>query len=197
MKNLKQFSDKDILQRLANNDESALRAVYEEYSEKLFISAYNLLNNKEICEDIIQEIFISLWRKRQNLSIKTTLKGYLYACVTYKVYDQYKIKNSALKTELIDNFNNQIQFSNPETNMVHNELVERINSIINTLPKKCQVVFKMSREELLSHKEIAQKLNISTKTIESHITNALKIIRSSLGNSYSAEIILFIYIYSK
>jgi len=190
---LKPIKDKDLMDRLKKGDELALNYIYNVYSEQLFISAYNMLKNKELCEDIIQDVFISIWNKREKIQIKTTLKAYLYASVLYKVYDQYRKKNSLIRVELIENFNSQVEYTNPETKIIHNELVERINSIVDDLPEKCREVFKMSREEHLSHKEIALKLNISTKTIEAHITIALKKIRTSLGNSYSIEIISTLY----
>ena len=152
-----------------------------------------MLKNKELCEDIIQDVFFNIWKKREKINIKTSLKAYLYTCVLYKVYDQYKSKNSLLKSELIENFNSKIQQSNPETKLIYSELVHQISTIVNTLPEKCQLVFKLSREEQLSHKEIAQELNISAKTVESHITNAIRILRMRLGDTYSAKIIVFLY----
>ena len=73
----RQISDKELLDRLNKGDETVLKLLYERYWEELFISAYNLLKNREVCEDILQEIFISIWKKRGKIQIKISLKSYL------------------------------------------------------------------------------------------------------------------------
>ena len=186
-------SDDKILETLNNGDEKSISILYEKYSKELFVSAYNMLNNKEVCEDILQEVFINIWNKRGHLKIKTSLKSYLYASVMYGVYGHYRKHNDKINVELLEGFNTHVQLSNPETKLIQKEIIYQINSIIESLPEKCRIVFEMSRNDQLSHKEIAKKLNISTKTIETHITKALKAIRSSLGNTYSIEVVAFLY----
>lgn len=186
------FNEKSVIENLKKGNESSLSLLYKAYSEPLFIYAYNILKNKEACEDIIQEVFLNIWRKRETLNINSTLNGYLYTCVLHKIYDFYRKNPNIIEKELIENFNTKIQHSNPETKLIHKELVSQITDIINTLPEKCQIVFKLSREEQLSHKEIAQKLNISTKTVEAHVTIALKTLRNALGKLFSIELILFL-----
>jgi RNA polymerase sigma-70 factor (ECF subfamily) len=193
MTTLKAQTESKLLIRLKNGDERALRELYEIYWEKLFISAYNLLKNREVCEDILQEIYISLWNKRETLTITTTLQNYLYACVTYKVYDFFRKNSGIIKTELLENFDQRIQAANPETALMHQELVVHINNAIESLPEKCKVVFKLSREEQLTHKEIAEKLNISTKTVEAHITKSLRLLRISIGSHLSVGLVFFLF----
>jgi len=192
MVNSKQIKDAAILERLANSDTTALNLLYETYWEQLFISAYNLLKNKEACEDILQELFISLWNKREKLQINISIKSYLYASVTYKVYDYLRKNSKVIQLELLEDFDKRIHFSNPESKMIHEELVQLINEAIQTLPEKCRKVFVMSREEQLSHKEIAEKLQISSKTVEAHITKALKTIKLSLGSLATLELVYYI-----
>lgn len=184
--------DTVILDRLSKGDATALNLLYETYWEQLFISAYNLLKNKEACEDILQELFISLWNKRERLQINISIKSYLYASVTYKVYDYLRKNSKVIQLELLEDFDNRIHFSDPESKMIHKELVNHINEVIQTLPEKCRKVFIMSREEQLSHKEIAEKLKISSKTVEAHITKALKAIKLSLGSFATIELVYYI-----
>lgn len=188
-----QTSDEKILARLNKNDEKALSILYERYWEKLFISAYNLVKKREVCEDIIQEIFINIWNKRGEIKIHTSLKSYLYTCVTYKVYDYFRKNNKVIEVQLFENIEKRIQDSTPESKLIFKELVAHINLHIDLLPEKSRIVFKLSRIEQLSHKEIAKKLNISTKTVEAHITNAIKILRTSLSTYASIELLLLIF----
>ena len=81
--------------------------------------------------------------------------------------------------------------------MMHKELVTQINAVVKTLPKKCRIVYSLSRNKQLSHKEISEKLNISTKTVENHIGFALKTLRCALGPMLSVDLLLFIGEYLK
>lgn len=184
-------TEQELLFQLKKGDEHAFRELYNLYWEKLFIAAYNLLKNKELCEDLLQEIFISLWNKRQTLVIKTTLQNYLYACITYKVYDYFRGNSVLLKTELLEKFDKRIHASNPETLLMHQELIAQIQIAIEALPEKSKAVFKLSREDQLTYNEIAEKLNISTKTVEAHISKSLKLLRISLGTQMSMGLVMF------
>lgn len=185
------YNDIDLVKRLQENEEQALTIIYKEYWEIMYVAAYNLVKDRSVCEDIVQEVFISLWQRRAKLQIKTSLKSYLYTSTVYKVYDHFSKNKKMLKDELFDNFENKIETSNPETKLMHEELIHLLDSIIETLPDKCKEVYKLSRENMLSNKEIAEQLNISQRTVEGHISKALKILKESLGVVVSIEFILF------
>ncbi|MEO9571552.1 MAG: RNA polymerase sigma-70 factor [Polaribacter sp.] len=173
-------SDKDIIKGLKADDKKALTKLYNNYWKLLYISAYNLLKDKEVCEEIIQDIFIDVWNKRIDIEIKVSLKSYLYACVRYKVFAEFR-KNKVIRIELLEEFDKRMLYETPETRMMHKELKQHVNLIVETLPDKCKRVYKLSRNEQLSHKEIAGQLGISIKTVENHITKALRVLRTSLG----------------
>lgn len=183
------ITDDEILQRLRAGDKRALTILYDSYWKPLFASSYSLLKDRESCEEIIQDIFIEIWNRRLDLQIKVSLKSYLYACVRYKVFAEFR-KDKVLRVELYDDINSRFQYATPETKMIHEELEQYVKLVVESLPEKCQMVFKLSRNEQLSHKEIAEQLDISTKTVENHITNALKVLRDSLGNVLTIEFIL-------
>ncbi|MCK0131650.1 RNA polymerase sigma-70 factor [Flavobacteriaceae bacterium F08102] len=185
--------EQELLKRFNAGDEAALRYLYDTYWEQLYVSAYNLVKNREVCEDILQDIFIKLWDKRGNIVIKTSLKAYLHTSVLYKVYDYFRKNKGVFHEELIEDFDRKIQYTTPESKLIYEELVAHVNASIELLPPKCRAVFKLSREKQLSHKEIAAELNISVKSVESHITKALKHLRGSLSNIASVELALFIF----
>ncbi|WP_350285627.1 RNA polymerase sigma-70 factor [uncultured Croceitalea sp.] len=185
-------TDKELIALLNNGDEDALSEIYKKYWDTIYLAAYNMVRDKEISEDIVQDIFVNLWLKRDNIHIKTSLKSYLYTSTIYKVYDYFKKNKKMIKVELFEHFDKKIQVATPETKLMHKELMEHINSVIDTLPEKCRLVFKLSREEQLSHKEIAKKLNISHRTVEVHISKALKHLKSSINISLSLEFIALI-----
>ncbi|MBJ7881859.1 RNA polymerase sigma factor [Gelidibacter salicanalis] len=186
------LKERDLIHRLNNNDESALASVYKEHWELMYFAVYNLVNNKQISEDIVQDVFVKIWRNRERLDIKVSLKSYLYTSAIYKTYDYFRKNKSAITVDLLENFNERIQTSNPETKLMDKELHEYLETIISELPEKCRIVFNLSRNEDLSHKEIASKLNISPRTVEGHITKALKILRGSLSSISTTSYIIFI-----
>ena len=187
------YNDLDLVKRLQQNEEEALTIIYKEYWQIMYMAAYNLVKDRSICEDIVQEVFISLWQRREKLQIKTSLKSYLYTSTVYKVYDHFSKNKKMLKDELFDNFENKIEASNPETKLMHEELIRHLDAIVDSLPDKCREVYKLSRENMLSNKEIAEQLNISQRTVEGHISKALKILKESLGVAVSIEFIVYFF----
>jgi RNA polymerase sigma-70 factor (ECF subfamily) len=173
-------TDNEIIQGLKTDDKRVLTVLYNNYWKILYISSYNLLKDKEVCEEIIQDVFIDIWNKRKEIEIKVSLKSYLYACVRYKVFAQFRT-NKIMRVELFEELDKRIHYTTPETKMIHKELEQQVKIVVESLPRKCQRVYKLSRYEQLSHKEIADQLGISNKTVENHITNALRVLRTSLG----------------
>ena len=154
--------------------------IYHHYAESLLTSAYNLLKDKAACEDIVQEIFLSLWMKRESIEITTSLKGWLFTATRYQVFRV--IRQCSVTESLFDKLETRIWGEPSAENLLYQkELQENISDIVKRLPEKCREIYILSREAQLSHKEIAERLRISTKTVEFQITVALKKIRLSLS----------------
>lgn len=180
------LNDSELINCLKNDDEAALCAIYKKYWQPLYLSSYNIVKNKEVCEDIIQDLFIKLWNNRQVIEITVSLKAYLYASIRYEVYRQIRV--GAVRDDIYDDLLERIHTPAVYGNIEYKELVAQISSVIDRMPEKCREVYKLSREENLTHKQIAAQLNISTKTVENHLTKALRQLRTSL----SAEVALLL-----
>jgi len=196
MLNKDSISDEGLLQMFNNRDEKALALIYEKYWEIMFVAANNIIKDKAICEDLIQDVFVVLWSKRDTIYIKKSIKSYLYTSTVYKVYSYLRKNKNFITEEFLLEYNNKSKRLNPEGELIYKELVAHLDAVVETLTPKCKIVYKLSREDQLSHKEIAEKLSISQRTVESHISNALKVIRASLGNT-QLLMILFILIKRK
>jgi RNA polymerase sigma-70 factor (family 1) len=175
------ITDDSLLQSLRNNDSQAFEEIFKRYWSRLFLYAYNILKDKEICEDIIQEIFADLW-KRRNENIITNLSSFLYQSVKYQIFKYFRKKKVIKQYESEFNYF-QSQFS-LEDLAEFEELSDKIEELIEELPEKRRLIFRLSRFESLPNKEIAKKLNISLQTVKNEISKGLKYIRESVQNIY-------------
>lgn len=171
--------DEELLDRLRNDNEEALTILYNRYWELLFRKAFALLKDQPACEDIIQEVFVRIWNNRKNLQVRVSLSAYLSASVRYEVIR--KIKAGKIHADAFASIEQHYQDAASHPPLEQKELLDHINLIVNQLSSKCKQVYKLSREEQLSHKEIAVLLQISPKTVENHLSKALRELRYSLG----------------
>jgi len=179
-------SDNEILIQLRKNDVNGLKRLYDKFYENLYMLAVKYTRQKEVAEEIIQDVFIQLWGKRQVLNITTSFKSYLSAAVKYQsinylksIYKKYRF------TEFIpDLFTNYT--SGGELKVIGDELSDLIRTSIKNLPPRCRIIFNLSRNLGMTYDEIAAHLNISKRTVQAQIGIALKRIRKDLkGNWYN------------
>lgn len=164
------------------SDKGAFAELYRRYWASLYQSAFHLLLDKDSCEDIVQDLFIWLWERRDRLEINT-VKTYLHAAVKYKVANYFR--DGKTKKPVPDEwFEEQIRHSYEDSYLEVKELQAIIDAFTKQLPDKCRKVFVLSRGQHLSNKQIAQKLSISEKTVENQITTALKKLRISLSRTF-------------
>lgn len=181
-------NDEQLLCAIAMGNADALEQLYVRYWQKLFTAAYNVIKDKAICEDIVQEAFLQLWQRRETLAIQTTLQAYLFSMIRYSVFKQ--IKKEQTHSQVFRQLSERLQYITPEDIVVEKNIRSQLAIIVNSLPEKCREVYLLSREEQLSHHEIASRLNISTKTVENQITIALKKIRFGMARMTGLFILL-------
>jgi len=176
-----QKTDIELLTLLAGSDEEAFTEIYNRYWRKLFVIAANRIKNLEDAEEIVQDIFTSLWNRRNEIVLSSNLSSYLSVSVKYRVikmmgryYNMQKYIDSVLAQELFDDSTQQF--------LALNELQQELSMYVHQLPEKCRLVFQLSREEGYSQKQIAGELGISEKTVEAHLGKAFKILRSKLAS---------------
>jgi len=180
MENYKVFSDIELVTALKKGDQAAFTEIYNRYWDKLFSMAGHKLDRLEDAEEVVQGIFVSLWNRRLDLAITTTLSAYLAVSTKYRVikvlnkqFHQKKYAESLGSYGLLDDSTQEwLEFM---------ELKGRLEVLVSGLPEKCQLVYRMSREQGFSQKQIARELDISEKTVEAHLGKATKKIRSSLN----------------
>lgn len=177
--NVSQLTDAALLDGVRNDDRKAFRELYDRYQDKMYLLAFRKVHSKEIAEEIVQEVFVDLWEKRNRLNIQE-LRNYLFRSVKNGVLDyvraqivrQNYAKEFAPKSEPSSN--------DADDTLALRELTTAIHAGMDNLPDKTREIFKYNRLESLSPDEIANILNIPKRTVEYHITLGLRTMRNAL-----------------
>ncbi|MEM7549779.1 MAG: RNA polymerase sigma-70 factor [Bacteroidota bacterium] len=169
-----------IIQAIKNGDKEAFEQVFKQYYNALFNLSKGILKDEAIAEEQVQEVFIKLWERKEELQADIKLFPYLLTSVRNRSYNY--VRDHTVAQKYVDHQLQQYreQIFNQDYEQYSDEIILKLNKVIDQLPDKCREVFKLSRFENLSHKEISKRLNISTKTIENHITKAMKVIRAQM-----------------
>ncbi|MHA4806606.1 RNA polymerase sigma factor [Flavitalea flava] len=174
----------DIQNRLGEDDQEALKALCDHYSQRLFQLAYAIVRSKETAEEVVEDVFIHVWQKRQRIGTVENLTFYLYV-MAKNISRSYLRKFGRNKHIDLDELS--LPFyqigSSPEDLMISSEALQRINRAINELPPKCRIIFKLVKEDGLKYREVAELLHLSLKTVENQMGLALKKIHAAI-NSY-------------
>lgn len=180
MRRLKKISDEELLELFRNGDEAAFEELYNRYWAELYASAFKRLRIKEAAEEIVQDLFTSLWTKRDSLVIHTSLQNYLYSSIRYLVF-AYFSKQDNRKTYEDFVLGGPISGDTSTEDRIYlNDLERNLDQGLRRLPQKCRSVFELSRKQYKTNKEIASFLGISEKTVENHLTKALRTLRLHL-----------------
>lgn len=173
-------SDKELIRLLVSGRQDAFTEIYHRYWEKLYAIGYNLTRDGALAEEITQEVFISLWDRKHEVQIET-LQGYLATAIKFSVFKHIGRQRRRLQI-VKDNFE-KWSVNDDEEKIYARFLKEYVEGIVEQLPEKCRLVFEYSRRDGLNIPEISEKMKISPKTAEAHLTKALKTIRQNLRQS--------------
>lgn len=188
--------DKKIVKRFKEGDAEAFDVIYRLYSKKMFLFAKGLVKDQDHAEDLIQEVFVNLWEKRESVDPDLNFENYLFT-ISYNAVRKF-FRNRTLEAKVMDKIlkNSPEIIEDAEKSLIYNELLELASKSIEKLPPKRKTVYKLSKQEGLQIKEIARKLNISPRTAENHLARALKFLKEEMaGNSLLT--ILFFHLFLK
>lgn len=176
---------------LAQDSDQAIVLIFRLHYRFICQAVYRVIPDQNLAEDLAQEIFLELWRKRDQLQVNTSLKAYLRRAAVNRSLNY--IRDRKISFELDDS--QAVIASGLPTigqQLEAEELQRYIDQAIDQLPERCRVVFVLSRFEQLSYAEIAENLDISVKTVENQISKALKLLRAALGPYLSAALLLLL-----
>lgn len=169
--------DKQYVAAIKNGDKEAFAEVYEHYWKKLLALSFRHTKDKEMAEEIVQDVFVSLWQRRNDLEIEH-LSSYLATAVKFSTFKRlhHARRQEMIRNAVLPKADQQLD----EQAIDARFLQEYVDGIVEKLPDRCRLVFQLSRKDQKSHQEIAEELQISEKAVEANITRALKVLRINL-----------------
>lgn len=192
MSSYKALSDNELIQLLKSDDELALSEMYLRYWDKLLVVAGNRIDDYALAEEAVQDVFISLWKRRHALELTHALSTYLAVAIKYRVIREQQNQFRYIhKLEASANDTEESFAPSADEHLLEKEIMQRIEASVLQLPEKCRIVFRMSREDGKTYKQIATELDISEKTVEQHMSKAIKHLRSDL-TTLSPAILLWV-----
>lgn len=172
MKEYQLYNNQMLLDLLAESDEVAFTELYNRYWKKLFAIAYKRLNESHAAEDIVHDVFASLWANRERNQIES-LENYLATATKYMVLAKIKVKVRERNYHTTSQQTPIFEFP-VEASLHYKRLLEIVKTEVEKLPEKCRLIFNYSRNEGMPVRQIAETLNLSPKTVENQLNKALK-----------------------
>lgn len=180
-----QLSDQELLERLQRGSEDAFSCLYTRYWERLMAVAMHRLGELEEAREVVQEIFCNLWRRRAELELTHSLNTYLSVAVKYEILKRLakRSRRQRLEAEALRGWEEAAEEVLNQVNA--RELQSQLAEQIKALPDRCRVIFQLSRDQGYSQKQIAKELGIAEKTVEAHLSHALRKLRMGLSQFFT------------
>jgi len=167
----------DKADRVGRLDEQSLEKLFKTYFTGLMAFSRKILGDEDDAREVVHQVFINLWEKRNEIDLSTSLKSYLFTAVNNRSLNVIRDRKKFSAEEVPE----QVEEYDVSAVIESMELEEKIRGAIGTLPERCRKIFELNRFDGLSYLEIAKKLDISVKTVENQMTKALKILRERLA----------------
>jgi RNA polymerase sigma-70 factor (family 1) len=178
--------------RIFDGEEKALGELYQLFHKRMCLFSKSLVRSSEIAEEVVEDVFVKLWRNRQNINSVENIKVYLYIAVKNTSLNKISSQAKELIVSPFDFLDIQTdnEIIDPFDIMVSSELLQRMQKVIEGLPPRCKIIFKLIREDGLKYKEVSRILNISVNTIDAQMSIAVKRICSILQIDHSKKRLL-------
>lgn len=189
-------NDLKLLVASQRGDEKAFGLLFNKYWDDLFKIAYRHLHSAEDAKDVVQDVFLSLWNNIGNITIEYSLGGYLYTALRNKIFNHFEKDNNRLQKLMQQPFvarNEETIFSNYCTK----ELQHFIARQVAAMPEKMRQIYVLSREEYLTHAEIATLLSLSAQTVKNQLHNAVSRLRKAVLKGHSPVIVMCYELFSR
>lgn len=183
--------EREVLCELAGGSESAFVRIFDQYSPKVYSIASKFLDSRESAEEVVQDVFMDIWLQKEKMGEVLNLAAYLHGMTRRKVFDAFR-RESAFK-EILTELSYQEQAENmTERTMLENEYKELLHDAVRRLPELQQEIFRLAKEEGLSHEKIAEQLNLSRLAVKAQMKRILRSIRLQLEPFLRTELLVWL-----
>ena len=164
------------------NDEHAFEKLYRQYFIRLFRFCYAIVHEKGVAEEIANDVFLGVWKRRDNLPVIDNLEVYLYVSAKNHCLNHLRRQHPQSSLDIDDLNEEALQFQpDPESLLIGAETLKKAVAAIDRLPPKCKIIFKLIKEDGLKYKDVARLLDLSIKTVEAQLAIAVRRIAQALG----------------
>lgn len=187
------YTEEELLEEVAGGNESAFKLLYDKYAAKVYTMGMNYLKSPFLAQDAVQEVFVKVWKNRQQLTTLNSFPAWLSTITRNQLINDLQRQ---IPTESLENIPSVLtnQHQNTTSNEIDFRELEKVIKIgLNSFSPRQQEIYNLSREEGLSHKQIASKLNISYDMVREHMSNALKNLRKFLENHYTHFLLICLF----
>jgi len=194
MKEKKQVKGKSIINGIIKGEVKAFDKIFEIYNQKLYRFAKSILKNREDAKDVVQEVFVRIWQNRNEIKEYSTFKSYLFTIAYNIIVDHFRkrLKDKKYKDFLEANIN-EVD-SSQEKHIEFSDLNKLYEQSVEQLPPRRKLIYKMNRNEGLTYKEIAERLNISRNTVRNQMAKTLQFLRKKIGKE-TLLVMLFCHLF--
>jgi RNA polymerase sigma-70 factor (ECF subfamily) len=186
--------ESELIVGLRKSDHSSFQLLFDRYSEPLFMFALSYLKSRDTAEDLVQEVFLKIWNNRKSLRTDTCFRSYLFTIALNSIYKHLKklAKLNEFKHDLLVDFSDSEIDLNDHSD--YQALIDKLNELVSRMPERRRQVFTKKKFEGKSLKEIAEELDITPKTVEYHITEAMKFLKQEF-EKFRIEGMVFFYLF--
>ncbi len=172
--------EKAIIKQFKAGDIAAFDTIYHQYSKKLYNFAFRLIKDHDTASEIVQEVFVILWERHEQVNTELNFKNYIFTIAYNSIRKYFRNKSieNKVKDYLLNNSPEIYEYT--DGTIIYNELLDIANKTIEKLPPKRKMVYKLNKQESIKIKEIADRLEITKRTVENHLAKALKFLKEEL-----------------
>lgn len=180
----------NLIHQINTGNELAFEKVFKQYFKSLQNYAYTILKDLDVAEEMVQNVFLKIWEKREKLPTDAVVSSYLYKSVYHESLNYLRHEKVKISHQQQTLYSMKEETDNASDRIKLKQLEEHLQKALNDLPQQCRTIFQMSRFDELRYREIADELGISIKTVENHMGKALRLLRLKLVEFLPAVISL-------
>lgn len=182
-------NEKRLLMQVAEGGEEAFGMLFHQYRNRLYAFIFSIVRSREMAEDVVQDVFLKIWLRREDLAAVDNFKAYLFRISQNHAINHLRRMSKETLVLLEKQHRRGSGDAAADELLTYKNIQQSLNEIVNSLPLQQKTVYRLSREQNLKQEEIAQQLHISVSTIKNHMTQALRTIRERLGEYYVTAVL--------